>query len=201
MAGKDWAVFEREACRLYRKAGLDWSEGAAPFDLITGIMGPDSVRWAESDWLRGGGAAVRIGATWKIYLYRHHPKNNLRFIACHELSHIWLGRGATETECDALAACLLAPRPAFQSALREVGSDYAKLAKWFVTTEAWAALRFGEVTLAPPALVSPASVRIRGEWSLSSEPSAVRALAGQVAPGLRRARLRDDPRRIVLSVG
>jgi hypothetical protein len=148
------------------------------------------------------GFIARVRGTWRIYLREGLPLAQARFIALHELAHWALGEGASEADCDALAAALLAPKPLFERALREVGPSYTKLSRWFVCTETFAALRYGEVTEKPLVVVAPANVRIRGrEYSWPSEPE-IRGLAkAKRLPGLSKATLRDDPMRVALRVG
>lgn len=199
MDGRD---LEDEAVRLYRSARLDPSEGAPPSALVQGLLGAGAIRFLAPKWLPGGGAIVRVGHEWRIYLSNDLSKESARFILLHELSHWALGPSGTEDECDALAARLLAPRPAFEVALREAGGSYTRLAKWFRCTETFAALRYGEVTNEPLVVVAPANVRIRGQaWSWPSEPE-LRALATRSRlRGIRKAKLRDAPLRVALRVG
>lgn len=193
---------EREAARLYAAAGEGIAGGTSPARLVRGLLGADSIRWLGEPWIPGGGSIARVGRRWRIYLRKDLPLAQLRFVALHELSHWALGPGATEDDCDALAARLLAPRPAFERALATVGPSYPRLARWFGCTETFAALRYGEVTEEPLVVVAPANVRIRGrEYSWPSEIE-LRGLAkARRLPGLSRATLRDDPMRVALRVG
>lgn len=196
-----WDELEREVDRLYRTAGLDPLAGAAPADLVRGLLGPAAIRFVDEQWLPGGGSLARVGSEWRVYLRKGQSGPALRFIALHELSHWVLGPGGTEEECDALAARLLAPRAAFETAIRETGGSYTRLAKWFGCTETFAALRYGEVTDEPLVVVAPANIRIRGQrWSWPSE-SELRELASKPRlRGLRKAKLRDAPLRVALRV-
>lgn len=199
-----WDGFEREAQRVYRLVDASLDKGASPTRLVEGVLGAGTLRWASGDWLRGGGALVRIGSSWRVYLNRCHPIGNLRFVALHELAHYLLGPGGSEDDCDALAACLLAPRPAVERALEEIAHRDAKPAKvyseigaWFRCTDSFAAMRHAEVTDAPLALITPAKARVRGApypW-----PRDLGELARTPGPGLRKARLRDDPQRVAIS--
>lgn len=196
------ATWGPEAERLYRRAGLDIAAGAPPSALVRGLLGRAALRWLDDPWIPGGGALARVGDQWRVYLRRDLPLSQVRFIALHELSHWALGPGATEDECDALAARLLAPRPAFERALLETGPSYTRLARWFGCTETFAALRFGEVTEEPLVVVAPANVRIRGRsYSWPSEPELRGLVKAHRLPGLSKATLRDDPMRTALRVG
>ena len=104
-----------------------------------------------------------------------------------------------EAAADYLGAALVAPRRAFASALRALGDDLAELAAVFRSTETAAALRVGEVTGRPLAVVAPHRVRVRGpeSWAWPDE-STLRAWARRGRVGVRRCRLRDDDRRMML---
>jgi hypothetical protein len=195
--GTGLEAIEVEAARLYRLARLDYWRGAAVGELVRGLLGRDALRTAPATALPTDGVIARVRGRWFIYV--REGLRDARFIALHELSHWALGPGATEDECDALAARLLAPRPAFERALRETGPSYTKLARWFGCTETFAALRYGEVTDEPLVVVAPANVRIRGlAYSWPTEPE-IRGLArARRLPGLSKATLRDDPSRFAL---
>lgn len=61
------------------------------------------------------------------------------------------------------------------------------------------ALRIGEVTGEPIALVSRKAVRVRGdEWGWPSEEEIRRLSRGDLPPELRAVRLTDDPKRVFL---
>ena len=204
----DTGALERETLRIYAAARLDPAQGASPGDLARAILGPASLVVAPESMLAGGGALVRVRDQWRIYVRRGLRPEFARFTVLHELAHYILGRGATEEECDALAACLLAPRGAFERAARTLPAElparevYHQLARWFVATDSFAALRFGEVTSSPLVIVAPTSVRVRGAtYSWPPEP-VLRGLAkARTLPGLSKATLRDDPRRVALRVG
>src|SRR5690606_30327780 len=98
----------------------------------------------------------------RIYVRRGLSAARQRFAVAHELAHWALGLlsgSEAEARCDALAACLVAPRRAFQRALRDTDC-YGELAELFGSTESCVALRLGEVTGEPVALVTPSSVRV-----------------------------------------
>jgi hypothetical protein len=198
----DGGIVEREAEGVYRVARCDPREGARPIDLVRALLGPAAVASVPFRLVSGGGALVRYRGQFKIYIRRGLPPAHARFTVLHELAHFVLGERATEDECDALAARLLAPRPAFERALRETGPSYTRLARWFGCTETFAALRYGEVTDEPLVVVAPANVRIRGRsYSWPSEPE-LRGLAkARSLRGISKARLRDDPVRVAMRAG
>ncbi len=110
-----------------------------------------------------------------------------------------MGCDATESKCDALAAALLAPRAPVLAAVARHGFRLPRLARCFGTTESCIALRVGEVTGQPLALITPTAIRLRGgEYSWPNEPR-MRELVLSARPiGLRRCRLSDDNERAVL---
>lgn len=205
MVGLERDAFEGEAARIYLAARLDPTLPAVPAELVRRLLGPSALRVLPKQWVTHGSLA-RIGAEWRIYLRHGLPAPQARFIALHELSHWALGPGATEDECDQLAARLLAPRPAVERALREVwrpgielAAVYERLGEWFGCTHSFAAMRLGEVAGGALALVTPTRVRVRGaDYAWPSEQE-LRGLAkAKRLPGLMKARLRDDPARVVI---
>lgn len=73
------------------------------------------------------------------------------------------GVDASPAELDLFAACLRAPRPAVELEVERSGPAFSDLADAFRISESAAALRYGEVTGAPLALVAPKRpIRVRG---------------------------------------
>jgi hypothetical protein len=129
------------------------------------------------------------------------PPARRNFAVAHELAH-WLlrDRAGEETEpaCDYLAAALVAPRQAFLKLVQKHDARFTRLAKAFATSETLVALRFGETTFEPLAVVAPLTVRVRGAaYSWPSEPL-LRQFAAMPKPGLRKAVLKDEPLRTAL---
>jgi len=185
---------------IEREAGLmarDGSEAPRVLELARRVLGGrDGVVAVPGRALPGDGALVRVRGRVQIYVKSGISTERVRWVVAHELGHLALGLDsssrANEDACDAFAAALLLPRQAFGAALAEVGPSYAKLARWFVTTESCAALRLGEVTGVPLALITPKRIRTRGaEFSWPADLS-------RRVPGLKRATLRDDRRRVAL---
>lgn len=191
--------YDKAAEVLYRAASLDPSEPASPLLLARRLLGEGAVRTVDVQTLPGHAALVRVGANWRIYLKRGAPPDRARFAVLHEIGHWLLGTGASEDDCNRMAAALAAPRRAFFDAMSAHGRRFSRLARSFRTTESLVALRYGELTGAPLALVTPRKVRTRGDgFAWPSEPE-LRALASLPrVPGLRKARLRDDPMRVVV---
>lgn len=203
--GLDQADIEGEADAAYRAAGLDPDEAVSPIWLAKRLLGERNVVGVPALMHQLGGCLALVNGAPRIF-YRNRLPTELRdFVVGHELGHALLrdraGEGVElERACDAFAAAIIAPRRAYLAALRVCGAQYPKLARAFATSESLVALRFGEVTGAPLALVAPRSVRVRGaEYSWPSEP-AIRELAARPKPGLRKAQLKDDLRRLVIRV-
>ncbi len=131
-------------------------------------------------------------------------KGSLRWALMHELAewhlqqHVGYRAEDAEEIAELLTAALVVPRETYGRALRERGEQWEQLALDFGTSQTCVALRHGEVTDEPLAVVAPLRVRVRGkEWTWPDERS-LRALAREQRPGLRRAPLTDDRRRVVL---
>ncbi len=127
-----------------------------------------------------------------------------RWLLAHELSERHLLRRSyapdeIEQLADAVAAALIAPKQAVRTALRSFGRHLPNLALVLGTTQSIAALRLGEVTGSPLALVTPRHVHVRGEEFGWPSERAVRALAsGAVPEELVRLEVTDAARRCVL---
>jgi len=189
----------------YRDAGLD-PEKPHVMRLARALLGQEAILRGPRP-VHGPAALARVGDSWRIVVARNLDPLYALFAVGHELGH-WLiarhrlGLEDEESAADYLAGALLAPRPAFVGARRRLGEDLRALAQAFGTTETGAALRVGEVFRTPLAVVAPSRVRVRGpeDWSWPSEPT-LRTWARRARPGVRRTRLGDDPRRVVLEAG
>lgn len=188
----------------YVEAGLDSSQPSVP-RLARALLGADAIQRGPRP-LHAPAALIRVGESWRIILARSLPRLCAMFAVGHELGHWLLARhgydGADEERAaDHLGAALLAPRRAFLTARRALGEDLPTLAEAFSMTETGAALRLGEVTGVPLAVVAPMQVRVRGPegWVWPDEPT-LRKWARRPVPGLRKTTLIDDPRRVVLDV-
>ena len=186
----------------YREAKLD-PERPHVTRLARALLGPDAIQRGPRP-ISSPAALVRVGDNWRIYLGRSLPPLYALFAVGHELGHWLLNRCGyhgddEERAADYLSGALLAPRATFLSAHRALGEDLPALAETFSMTETGAALRLGEVTRVPLAVVAPATVRVRGpeEW-VWPEESTLRSWARRTMPGIKKVRLTDDPRRVVL---
>lgn len=195
---------EGDAALVLRTHGQDEGEPPRLLELVKRALGV-GVQTVHAWSLPGDAALATVHGQRRIYVRRGLPPERLRWAIAHELGHWALGLDSSTREnedaCDAFAAALLVPHGAFRSALKTAGSSYTKLARHFVTTESCAALRFGEVTGVPLALVAPARVRLRGDGHAWPGEEALRSLAKEPrVPGVRKVRLRDDARRVALRV-
>ncbi len=187
---------EAAAETLYRAAGFSILEQAPPLTLAERLLGDGAVRTAPADAMASRGALVRLGGVWRIYLNAACDQRRKRFVLLHEVAH-WALPEATEEQCDRLAGALLMPRQLF---LRGAAHRQPRaLAECFGASESCTWLRFGEATGKPMALISPTTIRLRGVGFSWPSETALRDLAQRKrSPGLRRAVLRDDPKRAVL---
>lgn len=188
----------------YREAGLD-PERPHLVRLARALLGDDAIVRGPRP-VHGPAALVRVGESWHIVLSRSLPRLYALFAVGHELGHWLLRREGydghdEERAADYIGGALLAPRSAFLAARRALGDELPALAEAFSMTETGAALRLGEVLRLPLAVVAPARVRVRGpdEWVWPDEGT-LRRWARRPVPGLRKTKLTDDPRRVVLGV-
>jgi len=160
-------VLEGVALRVYDEAREDPYDPVSPVRLARALIGSDAVTIVPRHALRTTWAMlVRIGDRAHIVVRRDVPEGELGHTIAHELAH-WVlrreGMRDTEEACDYLAAALVAPTSAFRRALALLGPKLARLAKAFRTTETLVALRWGEISWTPLALVRPGRVRVRGQ--------------------------------------
>lgn len=186
---------EAVAGTLYRAAGFSLDVQAPPLQIAERLLGDGAIRTAPGESMASRGALVRIGSAWRVYLNADCDAQQKRFVLMHELSH-WALPDADEEACDRLAAALLLPRPAFLAAVARHGVRLPSLARRFGTTQSCAALRLGEATASPVALVTPLAVRKRGATHGWPPDAALRADAR--LPGLRQCRLSDATHRSMI---
>jgi predicted transcriptional regulator len=173
--------------------------------LVNTLLGEGSVEYASN--MIGDGALVRFNDEWHIFIKRRLPIKRRSFAVAHELAEWWLrvkeryNGSDVETCANYIAAAIMSPRRAFRRAVRQHGHDFGQLAAAFRTTETHVALREAELDEMPRVVVAPSRVRTRGpEAWVWPEEATLRRWASRPAPGLRKVRLGDDPRRVVLDV-
>ena len=185
-----------ETAALYLRADCDLSNPPGPTQLARRLLGPQAVQ--EHAGIRA--PAVYVRALGVIWVRPGLSAVRRCFGVAHELAEWHLSAYAGEDRedvCDTLAASLIAPAPAFRAVLHDVGRSLPDLARAFVTTQSIVALRLGEVTGSPLALVTPRRVIVRGDaWCW---PRDVRRLAAGVLPReVERLPVTDASRRVAL---
>lgn len=119
----------------------------------------------------------------------------------HELGHHGmtlnkLPRPHDEQFVAAVGACLVIPSAAFRRALRWT-SDRARLAKIFGVSETCIALRIGETTGEPHAVMTSRHVMARGQWDWPAG-DVLRRMVRERSKWLRVERLGDAPTRLLV---
>lgn len=189
--------------RLYACASCSPTEAIPPGRLVRALLGEGRVIVVHAGALRGDGALVRVMGEDRIYIRSRLSPERKRWAVAHELAEWALAREGyrepdVEEAANYLAGAIIAPRRRFLHALRERGERFSDLAHDLIVTESCAALRLGETTGMPMALVAR-TVRVRGgEFAWPDEGLLRSIAAGPIPRGLRRARLTDDRRRVVI---
>lgn len=189
----------------YARAGVrDEQAVCFPAELIRRRFGEDAIAIVHGLKQR---ASVGIVNGKPVFAVRASlSREERRFCLGHELAHIvcneagYLGDDI-ETVCDFIGAGIQTRARPFLRRARAYGAKFEPLAVEFGTTQTWAALRYGETTGAPTAVIGPKSVRVRGSaWEWGSVEN-VRRIAKCGAEGVERKQLTDDRRRTVLLCG
>lgn len=202
----DPADAEGIAVDLLTRAGYDPTDRPGARAIAARLHGFGCIERWPGLATRGPAWSCTVHGCVRIVLRGGLAPEHRNFAIAHELAELELRRLGyldedLEEASDAIGAALVAPRRAFAVVLREIGADYAALADAFVATESLVALRMGEVTGEPMVLVTPQRVRVRGATFEWGDEGDVRAAARRAGPGVRKVRLRDDPRRMVLRSG
>lgn len=185
---EEQAEVEALAEALYRELGAGPEDVWTPAEIAE-RLGLEVVRSARAR-ARGSYDAVARKITVQLGL---SPEIEAWTIG-HELGH---ARGLEhERACDLFGAALMMRRGPFVRALREHGEAWHELARRFGALSTSVVMRFGEVTGTPVAVVLPG----RGLYSrnILADRDTIRRLAKSGGPGIRSARLEDDPDRIVM---
>ncbi len=188
--------FEREAVAIYSAFGLDCEEGMQ----VIGVAKALGMEVLETDKPMPG--EVRLGLGKRIWVRRGLCEKRVTFGIGHEVA-AWLLRemgyrcADVEERENRLAACLLLPRPAIAATLRgHAWHGVREFAGRLGVSETCAALRLGEATGDPVAVVTRTGTRLRGDaWPFDESPEQL-ARARRVPDGLFRTRIEKS--RIVL---
>lgn len=163
-----WIEAEGDANQIMRDAGLFPEEPAHPRTVAAKLgVEVERVRHARLAFRREADLAW-VNGSWKILIYEKMTAAREGWIVGHELGHWYLRtRGIyceqEEARCDAIGACLVAPKPAFLVAVGALGHRVHELADIFSTTQSLALLRLGETTGRPVLLFRKPSAIVRGE--------------------------------------
>jgi len=192
---------ESEAVRLLEDNGFNPLEPPSGEYLACCVVGARKVRRVNG---------LRRRALWSAerdeILFRPGLSQVMEdFFLRHEISErvirpVDLSNEDAEALCDRFAAALTCPAPALRRALETEGRHLARLAKAFRTSQSIIALRLGEVTGSPIALVTNRHVHVRGDQWFQATPEEIRRVSQlrRIPEGLQRLQLTDAPRRVVL---
>lgn len=190
---------------FYERVGFDPSYPASTFDLAWAWLGSDAIERPAN--MVTPSATFVIRGQRRIAVRRSVPAEYAYFFAGHELGHLLLAeegyQGEDEEQCaNALGAALLAPLPAVRRMLRAFGRDHVAMAEECTSTQTWAALRIAEALGIPRAVITPARVYVRGpeEFVWGTERDLRQRAKGRAGPGITKVRLRDDPKRVVVTL-
>lgn len=193
------------AVEFYRRLKLDPERPVDSLRLARLLLGPDAIERGTA--IVGAMARVfTVNGKRRIAVSRKVTIEYAQFFVGHELGHIVLDElGYTdedvETVCDQFGAAVMAPIPAVRAMLRAFGRDHEAIAEEVCSTQTWAALRISEALGIPRAVITPKRVYARGPdefvWGSENE---LRKLTRVDRPGIVRARLTDDPKRVVIDV-
>lgn len=201
----DASEVEALAVDFYRRLKLEPERTVDTFRLARLLLGPEAIERGAA--LVGEPARLfSLRGQRRIAISRKLPVEYAQFYVGHELGHIVcdeLGYRDEDVErvCDAFGAAVMAPMPAVRAMLRAFGRDHEAIAEEVCATQTWAALRIAECLGIPRAVLTPTRIYARGPegfvWGPESE---VRKLSRGELPGVRKAKLTDDPRRMVIDV-
>lgn len=196
-------IGDLEGCveALYRLAGFDDDAVDFPSRVARRLLGPEAI--VRVPGLKTFAALSRVNGEARIAVRQSLSQPRREHAIGHELGHWVLEREGCDGEdlegaCDFIGAAIQTRRRVFREVAKH--RDWTQLALDFSTTETLVALRYGETTGTPLAVVAPHAVRVRGDdfsWPEADEIRK-RAKSRSIIPGVAKARLRDDPRRVVL---
>lgn len=194
-------TIEAEAEGILRGAGFE-PDDPPPIEQLAAAL----VTVVEH---RGLSAPARfVAALRELWVNPRLSPRRRAWAIAHELGERHLVRQRyvgddVEQRANAIGAALLVPAPALRRAVRDLGRRLPELAAVFGVTQSIVALRLGEVTGSPLALVIDTRVAVRGEpWAWPATSQLVAIAGGAEAPeGLEVVRVTDARRRAVVRVG
>lgn len=196
---------EAFAVGTLRRVGLSDDKRPNAIEVAESLVGP--VYRIKNVRMPGDAALMRVDEGWRIYVRPGLTRERQRWAVLHEVAE-WLLRRETLTAAraeylaEALAARLAAPTAFASRIVERVGPRYEQLSFDFGFDQTGSALRFGEVTDTPLAVIGPKRCHVRGmpeAWAGSEVR--LRRLAKAKPPGLVQESLTDDPQRLVLRLG
>jgi hypothetical protein len=199
------AEVEALAVDFYRRLGFEPDQPRDPFRLARKFLGANAIE-RGTNLLGVPAHTFVLNGERRIAVSRRLSIPYAQFFVGHELGHIVLNEigyrdDDVEAVCDMFGAAVMAPIPAVRSMLRAFGRDHEAIADEVGSTQTWAALRIAECLGIPRAIITPRRVYARGPeefvWGPEDE---LRRLARSPRRGIVRAKLTDDPRRVVLDV-
>lgn len=202
----DSTEVEGLAVQFYRRLGFDPETPIDTFRLARKLLGPSAIEHGTA--IIGTPAKVfTVRGQRRIAVNRRLSVPYAQFYVGHELGHIVLDEigyreNDVEQVCDQFGAAVMAPIPAVARMLRAFGRDHEAIADEIGSTQTWAALRIAEYLRIPRAIITPQRLYTRGpeEFVWCPEGELRRLASGKSTPGVTKAKLTDDPRRIVLDV-
>lgn len=196
---------EVAARAILERAGFGLHDNPGTEAIAVGLLGKGCIELVPPRAIGWAHAELATYRRLKIFLSDLLNPIEAAYSVGHELGHLHIGHHAhgsrdLEETCDAIAAALVCPRGAYQRAVEEQGPKIAlaRLAKAFAVTQTCAALRLGEVTQRPIAVVTPQLVRVRGAaWSWPEEEE-IRRIRVVTTSTLTRVRIADGAGRWAL---
>ncbi len=205
--GISTSEIEGLAVAFYQRLGFDPTIPVDAFRLARRLLGPGAIERGTA--IAGLPAKLfTVRGERRIAVSRKLAPEYAFFFAGHELGHVVfdeLGYREADIEaaCDMFGAAVMAPMPAVSAMLRAFGRDHEAIAAEIGSTQTHAALRVAECLGIPRAIITPARVYARGPedfvWGPEDELRRI-ARARVVRPGVTKAKLTDDPRRVVIDV-
>lgn len=158
-------AIEASAADIYRRARVDPGRVPSVASLCSTLLGSPP-RYVVG--MRVEACLVRTFDAWRVWVRAGVSPERARWLVAHEIAEWYYRRvhvhnSVKEGWCDALGAALVAPAPVIREALSVHGLDLPRLARSLKTTQSLVALRYGEVTHCPVALVRSDGASLRGE--------------------------------------